>query len=225
MKQVKVKLFHFDELSEDAKAKVCDKEREDTYNFGTLSMEDHASERYATLDKFCDVFGIKYTIDYDHDYRFISWHINDTYINDEEICGKLLWRYLDKVYYDIRSRKWFSAPFKYDENGKMYYKDRYSRIQWVEQNCPFTGMVYDCDILYEIFKWYNKPDWNISLHDLLDDCLHAFLKSWADEDDYDMSDENIGDLISANWPDKLYFEDGTEFNGVYEDEEEGEDAA
>ena len=65
----------------------------------------------------------------------------------------------------------------------------------------------------------------MSLHDLLDDCLHAFLKSWADEDDYDMSDENIGDLISANWPDKLYFEDGTEFNGVYEDEEEGEDAA
>jgi hypothetical protein len=36
---------------------------------------------------------------------------------------------------------------------------------------------------------------------------------WEKEDDYRMSDEHIGDMISANWGDKLYFENGDEFEG------------
>lgn len=33
MKEVKVKLYHFDELSEDAKHKVCERDREETYGY------------------------------------------------------------------------------------------------------------------------------------------------------------------------------------------------
>lgn len=223
MKEVTVKLYHFDELSKDAKHEVCERDREETYGWGYICQESDASERKATLDKFCEVFGISYDIDYDHQYRFITWHFEDyeTENNSEEICGKYLWRFLNKYYYDIRSRKYYGKLIPHEKDSEhpagLEHVKRYSKIIWVEQECPFTGMCYDCDILDKIFEWYKSPDWNISLHDLFDDCFHHYLRLWSDEDDYRMSDESIGDMISANWPDKLYYEDGTEFEGIYED--------
>lgn len=222
MKNYKVKLFHFDELSEDAKAKVCDKERESDYNFGYLSQETDAEERIATLDKFCEVFGIKYNIDYDHNHRFIKWHFLDVDMNgydwcDEDIEGKYLLRFLNRYYFDILSKKYYSCNQHYDENGNFHYAHRYSRFQYERGNCPFTGMCYDCDILDKIFEWYDKPNWNISLHDLFEDVFSHYMDLWESEDDYRMSDEHISDMISANWGDKLYFEDGREFNGNEDD--------
>lgn len=219
MKKLVCNLYSFDELSEDAKHEVCERDRKESYNWGTLCQDCDASERISTLDKFCEVFGIKYEIDYVHCKRFISWKFVDTdmYLSDEEICGKYLWRFLNRYYYDIRSRKYFSTNFRKKENGETYYLHRHSKILWIEQNCPFTGMCYDCDILDKIFDWYKNPDWKISLHDLFDDCFSHYMKLWEDEDDYRMTDESIGDMISANWPERLYFEDGTEFTGDYDD--------
>ena len=48
---------------------------------------------------------------------------------------------------------------------------------------------------------------------LFDDCFSTFMQSWENEDDYLMSDEHISEMISANCPDSLYFENGDEFNG------------
>lgn len=220
MKEITIKLFTFEELSEEAKSKICDREREDSNGYGYMCQESDAWERHATLEKFCETFGIKFNVDYDHCYRFINWKFENS-IDDEEICGKLLWRFLNKYYYDIRSRKYYSGKFHYDENGnyiKGSHRYRYSRIQWIEQNCPFTGMCYDCDILQKIFEWYEKPDWRLSLHDLFEECFSYFLESWEKEDEYRMSDENISDMILANNPDQLYFEDGKEFDGTYEED-------
>lgn len=223
MKEVKVKLYHFDELSKDAKHNVCERDRNENYGWSYICQESDAGERRSTLNKFCEVFGIKYDIDYDHQYRFITWHFEDSELDadSEEICGKYLWRFLNKYYYDIRSRKYYGKLIPHEKDSEhpagVEHVKRYSRIIYVEQNCPFTGMCYDCDILDKIFEWYNKPNWNLSLHDLIDDCFHHYLKLWSDEDDYRESDESIGDMISANWPDKLYYEDGTEFNGIYEE--------
>lgn len=218
MKEFKIKLYSFDELSESAKAKVCDKERESPYNYGYLSQEDDATERYDTLNHFCDVFGISYEIDYDHDHRFISWNFKDVDMNGYEWCaddikGKYLWRYLNRYYYKIRSRKWYHVNCDKEKNNGKSYKERYSRIQWIEGNCPFTGMAYDEDILEKIYEWYKNPNWNISLKDLFEDCFDTFMGYWEKEDDYRMSDEHIGEMISANWGDKLYFENGDEFEG------------
>lgn len=219
MKKLVCNLYSFDELSESAKHNVCEEERKRDYNFGWLSQEDHAGERKSTLDAFCEVFGIKYEIDYDHDHRFISWRFADD-LDSEEMTGKYIWRFLNKFYYRIRSRKNYSCGHRW-ENGKYHYSQRHSKILWVEQNCPFTGMCYDCDILDKIFEWQKKTDCmtneNYSLHDLFEDCFSHYLKYWEEEDDYDMSDEGIGDMISANWGDKLYFEDGTEFTGDMDD--------
>lgn len=219
MKQVKIKLYHFDELSDDAKHEVCERERNESYGFPYLSMETDASERMETLKKFGEVFGIKWDVDYDHQYRFINWRFEDYNIDDENICGKYLWRFLNKFYYEIHTRKYFSTPFDYS-SGKPTYKYRYSKIMYVERNCPFTGMCYDEDILDEIWKWLKNPDWKISLHDLIDNCFYAYLKSWEQEDDYRTSDEGISEMIEANWEDKLFFEDGREFDGVFDEEDD-----
>lgn len=124
-------------------------------------------------------------------------------------------------YYDIRSRKYYGKLIPHAKDSEhpvgLEHVKRHSHIWWVEQDCPFTGMCYDCDILDKIFDWYKKPDWNLSLHDLFDDCFSHYMKLWSDEDDYRTTDESIGDMIQANDSDKLYYEDGTEFNGIYED--------
>ena len=224
MKKFLIKLYSLDELSEDAKSRICEKERETTDNWGYFCQEQDARERKETLDKFCETFGITYRIDLDHCYRFVHWRFESYDIDDKNISGKLLWRFLNKYYYDIRSRKYYGKliPHEVDKEhpAGLELVKRYSRIQWEEQNCPFTGMCYDCDILQKIFDWYKKPDWKLSLHDLFDECFNLFFKSWSDEDDYRMSDENILDMISANEPDQLYLEDGTKFEGSLEELEE-----
>lgn len=219
MKEVKVKLYTFDELSEDAKHNVCERERNNYQSFCYESKEYDAGERVDTLDKFCKVFGIEYSINEKYCGYSIDWYFEDDDLEEraDEICGKYLLRFLDKVYYDIRSRKYYSTPGYYDENKKYKYKFRHSRIIWVEQECPFTGVCYDCDILDKIFDWYKHPDWKVSLRSLIDDCFSHYLKLWADEDEYRMSDDYIGEMISLNCEDKLFYEDGTKFCGIYED--------
>lgn len=221
MKEIKLKIYTFDELSEEAQHAVCEREREKTDNFGTYAQEDDAIERHETLKGFCRALGLWFDVDYDHCHRFISWGFKDCSIDGKEITGKYLWRFLDKVYFNIRSRKFYGkfVPCEKDAEHPIGQRlvSRRSRIQWIEQNCPFTGMCFDCDILDEIFKWYKKPDWNMSLHDLLDDCFSTFLSRWAEDDEYHMTDEYIGDMIANNREDQEYLEDGTEFDGNYEE--------
>lgn len=220
MKKLVCNLYSFGELSEDAKHNVCENDRQRDYNWGYICQESDASERVATLDAFCKVFGIKYRLDYDHCHRFITWRFEDSDIYDEGISGKYLLRFLNKFYYQIRKRKYFGklVPHEKDEDhpAGCEHVFRHSRITWEEQTCPFTGMCYDCDILDKIFEWYKKPDWKITLRDLFEEVFSHYLKLWSDEDDYRMTDESIGDMIQANWEDKLYFEDGTEFLGDYD---------
>ncbi len=211
MKEVKVKLYHFDELSEDVKHKLCERERVKPYGITATQVEWDAEERIETLQLFCDMFGIKFEIDYDHQLRFINWHFKDVDMNgydwsDEDICGKYLLRFLNRYYYDIRSRKYFYRLMK----------SRHSRIMWEEQCCPFTGMCFDCDILEKIFEWYKNPNWEISLHDLFEECFRHYLKLWADDEDYYYSDEFICERLEEDC-EVMFLEDGTVFDGNYED--------
>lgn len=226
MKEFKIKLYSFDELSESAKAMICDKERENVYgNYGAMAQENDAHDRLDTLNKFCEVFNITYRIDYDHQYRFIVWQFKDVDMNGYEWCaddikGKYLWRYLNRFYYQMCSRKWYYVDCDREKNNGKSYKERYSRIQWEKGTCPFTGMCFDCDILDKIFEWYEKPNWEITLHDLFDDVFHHYMKLWERDDDFHMSDEYIGEMISTNDSEKLYYENGVEFEGSADELEE-----
>ena len=226
MKEFKIKLYSFDELSESAKAMICDKERENVYgNYGTMAQESDADDRLETLNKFCEVFNITYRIDYDHQYRFIVWQFVDVNMNgyewcDEDIKGKYLLRFLNRFYKDITSPKYYSTKGYWDENKKYHYQYRHSKFQRERGNCPFSGMCYDEDILDKIWEWYDNPNWDITLHDLFDDVFHHYMRLWEKEDDYRMSDEYIGEMISINDSEKLYYENGVEFEGSADELEE-----
>lgn len=218
MKNYKVKLFHFDELSESAKSSVIDRERESPYSFATIAIESDAEERLDSLKGFCDAMDLEYEVRVDHDSRFIKW--NFKYDNDEEMKNKgskYLLRYLNYHYYDIRGKKYYSCNHHYDENGKFHYAHRYSKFQYTEGNCPFTGMCYDEDLLKPIFDWYKKPNWNWDIEDMIEECFCYFLSCWEKDEEYRFSDEYLADAIENNWGDKLYFEDGREFNGNEDD--------
>ena len=155
--------------------------------------------------------------DYSHDYRFVF--SNDFYGMDaSEVTGKYLLRFLNSIYYDVRSGKYFSCGQRW-ENGKYHYSAKHSKILWEEFNCPLTGICYDNDILKPIWDWHKKPNWNLSLRDLVDECLESFFSSWEEENLYCGSDEYcIQELTESSvYEDVLYFEDGRKFDGIYED--------
>ena len=92
MNTYKVKLYKFNELNQDAKNAIIELERYTEYGFGYLQQETNAGERIATLDAFCDTFGITYSLHYDHDRRFINWQFNwKAYLENEDAEGKYLY--------------------------------------------------------------------------------------------------------------------------------------
>ena len=231
MKEFKIRLFKFEELSESAQSTICDKDRENVYgSYGAVAMESDAEERIDTLNAFCKLFGITYRIDYDHQYRFISWQFQDVDMNGydwdaDDITGKYLLRWLNRYYWQMRNHKTYSI-----QSSDKGQKTRVSRILFQDKDYfSFTGSCYDLDLFEKLYDWFEKPNWTISLHDLFEDCFSHFMHLWSEEDDYRMSDEYIGEMISINNPDAWYFEDGTEFTGDEDELEEyhnqSEDAA
>ena len=218
MKQVKCNLYKFEELSEESKKVVMERERNSIQQWGIDAWD---SEHRDTLEKFSDIVGIKIrdweVCSYDHNYRFYFPY--DIYGKDaSEVTGKYLLRFLNSIYYEIRKGKYFSCGQRW-ENGKFHYSHRYSKILWEEMNCPLTGVCYDNEILKPIYDWHKNPDWDKSLKELIDDCLESFFKQWEEECEYCGSDEYVIQELteSSAYEDTLYFVDGTEFNGIIED--------
>lgn len=101
---------------------------------------------------------------------------NDIYA--EELCGKLLFRYINNnIMPYITQGRYYSSSGKYI-NEKYTYKYRRSRIiKSVGDDCPLTGMCYDFYLLEPIIKYYKTwcsyPD-NFSLTDLIEQCYDSF---------------------------------------------------
>lgn len=219
MKEVKCKLYKFEELSEKSQKVVMDRERDSIQQNGIDAWD---SEHRDTLEKFSNIFGIK-VYDWEvssYNHRYCFHFIDDVYdVDAVYVKGKYLLRFLNSIYFDIRSRKYYSCGHRYDEDGEYHYSHRYSKILWVNNNCPLTGVCYDCDILKPIYDWHKKPDWNKSLYFLVDECLEEFFSAWEKECAYCGSDEYVKQELteSSVYEDVLYFENGTVFDGIYEE--------
>lgn len=227
MKEVKVKLYKFNELSDEVRKSIVDKIR---WDVGYGVMESRDCEIDDTLKKFSEIFGIsvQYEVCYSNcrfsfafDDEAVFWNNYDfsTWLSADDVKGKYLLRYLNTKYYDILSRNYYSTGHHYDGNNKFHYKCRRSRIMWNEGSCPLTGVIFDCEILKDIWDWFKRPDWNMSLRDLIGTCLTHFFEMWQKEYEYWCdNDEAIEEELNVNWYENSYFyADGTEFKGIYED--------
>lgn len=208
MKEIKVTLYQFDELSDDVREKVIDRYR---YICGESHQEFWSDEQRATLDKFCDIIGIKmknWQVDggcYDYSFRwerepFGDWY-NGSYIDADEVCGKYLLRFLNRIYFDVRRGKYHSTA------------NRHMHSKWhMEEFYALTGYCADYAICKPIYDWHRNPDWKISLQELVESCLDSFFSDWRDEIAYGYGDEYVTEeLTEGNLEHLLFLEDGTEY--------------
>jgi hypothetical protein len=210
MKTIEVKLYKFEELSEEAKEKAIEKWR----NSGT---DFHGDEYRDTLKKFEESFPIKVK-----DWSIDPWggsYINSYFTGDDdikELSGIRLMKYLWNNYqakqffsrgqrYQVHSREKIShARIRSEKLKNGYYNSYYSAIT-LEAGCVLTGCGVDYDILNPIYKFLESPD-NRTFESLLEECLESWRKSWEKEMEYQNSDEYISEEIIANECD--FTEDG-----------------
>ena len=237
MKEVKVKLFKFDELSKEVRKEIAEKK---SFEVMELVMDCHNDEYKGSLKHFEDATGFNanhWEVDYGtnsfctetpDDFVMGS---SDYPIYAEDCKGKLLFR-------------WCRDFIDYNRNGKYYGKlvphakdsehpaglehiYRHSKVlgESIEGGwCPWTGVVTDCPLVEPIVDFYRnyhrgKFSEDYSLVDLINDCFDKFFEEWQNE--YDAYGNNVDgcveEEISANSEGDLFYEDGTEFNGIYED--------
>lgn len=221
MKEFRIKLYNFDELSEEVRKELIEKNR---WSIGDHAMEVYSDERRCTLKRFEEIFGISVKYEVSYCGRNYSVYFDDSIFygyNDradwdipaEEVKGKLLLRFLNSKYYDLWVRKRFWGEFKWDENGKSLTKTRYSKIMRISE-CPLTGVCYDEDILDPIREFLKKPDMKKSLADLIDDCVGGFIESWYKEWEYCCDNEDfLAEEYENLHEDDYFLADGTIFQG------------
>lgn len=180
-------------------------------NNGTLS------ER--TWDEVLDL--VKYDFSYEFKYKDPIYEHPTDYHRDifpENLCGKLLFRYINNnIMPHITKGKYYSTG-KYID-GKYNYKCRRSRvILGYEDNCPLTGMCYDYYLLKPIIDYYDTwctyPE-NFSLEDLIEKCYNNFFKAWHEEYEHWADDEDAirEELHHNQYEDQLYYENGDVYVG------------
>lgn len=214
-----IKLYEFDELSDESQQTVIERLRD---TVGEDSAQSYSENWAASLNEFEKLMGItvRYNVQYDgsgSDYSFDFdqpiFYNSECTIMAHEVKGRLLARFLDKIYYDIRSRKFIHSGMRENVLRCDGKKTKHSRIMWVENNCPLTGCIYDCPLLEPIYEWQKKWDMDISLHDLIDKCLDKFFTEWESDMEHCYDDEFVTEIISANSDGDLYYENGTLYEG------------
>ena len=65
-------------------------------------------------------------------------------------------------------------------------------------SCPFTGYCADEDLLDPIRKFRDKPDTGLSLIDVLDLCVSAWVSAWVADLEHQASDEGVEETILCN---------------------------
>lgn len=195
MKTIRIKIYQFDELSEQAKQKaIQDYRRNEVY---TDYIYDDA---YESVKKFHDIFGTKE--------GGTSWlYIRTGHIDDNilQLKGVRLRTYI--------INNFWSQLYK----PKTFYKGdkkRKSKIT-LDSCCILTGVCYDLDLLnpiYDFIERYKQKSDYYSYMDfdrLLQDCINSLEKSIQSEVDYRYSDEGITEELENNG--RNYTKDGIEF--------------
>lgn len=192
-----IKIYTFEELSEEAKRKAI---------FGFRNNTDYTAylgEVYATLEKITEIFRCDFSVDCFNNISFSGWD-RDFLENVRELKGVRAYKYIYNNFIKPYQKGKYYSKGKWIE-GKYQNKSRYSRII-LNYDCPLTGVCYDMDY----FNYFNKID----KHNIKNLTVFSFIKAIKEvykevidiEEEYQKSDEYITDLLVNN--DYEFFEDG-----------------
>ena len=198
MKTIEVKLFSFDELSEDAKQTAIQ---------DYLSGEREyfwADENTKSIEAFFDLFPIRLK---NSRWNNIRWEFTESE-EIENLSGIRLLKYLINNYgNDLFKPKYIKSldgerikhnrlKRKEAKNTGNAWNCYYSAIQ-KDTSCVFTGYCADDEILQPIYDFIKNPD-NTSFIELMESCITAFEKYLQREEEYFNSEEFAIKEIIAN---------------------------
>lgn len=180
--------------------------------FNEYKILDNNTAEFYTLYKG---EGYVVTIDLDaYSYSF-RFEIQNDAFEDENMNGIRLAKYIWNNYAKyIMQGKYFSLWSKTEKSeknpqmGKL--KSRRSKVLFSMDNCPLTGVCFDCDVLGGIIKCLTYKTLYDSYEAVIEECLEAFFKTAELECKYQISEEYFKEESAAN--DYEYDEDGNVFS-------------
>ena len=198
MKTIKIQIYSFDELPEEAKQTAIENQQEANQEH-TWFME----EAGETLKRFCKIFDIDYS-----NIDFLETGRNQYKLNHSEevreLTGvrllKFIWNNYKK---DIYKGKYYSLwsktelSYKHHENGFPVLKHRYSKIMIEADNCPLTGVCYDFSILDPMLKFLAQPTTSMNFEELLDECIGSLCEAVQREFEYNTSEEGAREFLNG----------------------------
>lgn len=194
MKIIQLKLYPLEELSDTAQEKAHN-------DYLATAGHAWAEENRESLLSFAKLFPVNIQ-DWEYGYRnYINWS-SQIEENHQELNGVRLLKHLLNEYIPALEK------FKYLQHVKG--KAHYSKVQ-KEISCPFTGYYMDEVLIAPILKFIKNPDENLTMEDLLSDCLQSWV--FACDSDYQstLTMEYFKEMSEANnW---TYEENGALRNG------------
>lgn len=222
MKEITMKLYRFEELEEEVRKRMVERER---WNVMGSNMEAWSYDWQNSLSEFekitetnaqdwqVDYCSYRFgSIRYKHDGPILGDYENGFY--EHELKGKHLFRYINRYILPyMEKRKIYWGNFKYDAQGRcMGAKKRTSRIKVAMDCYALTGYCGDYPLLKPIMdyirEWPKRPE--TTWEDLLKECYNGFFEEWHNDYRYSASDEFVELRLSED-DDERYLEDGTLF--------------
>lgn len=186
MRTETIKLYKFDELSDEAKERAL-RDYQDQEDTGTSWQE----ENFDSIVKGCEHFGFKlnnYSFSYYNasfatfDLEFVEsntpYWIGDP--QEPEMAGKRLKKYLDN-------------------SGRLNYWNthRKQNAYLLAGYCPFTGYCADEIFLDPIREFVESPDGR-TFQELIEDCCAKVFRYMESDYDYQMSEQYFAEECDAN---------------------------
>ena len=210
-------VYTFDELGEKAQQKAID----DLRDKESKNENPWVGEWRKTLYKIEELFDIEVTED-GYGNHFISWRKWDNKDFGEEalaLTGPRAMAYLWNNYgKKVSPGKYYGKLVPCEKDDKhpvgLRHVKYYSKCTPESYNCPLTGVCYDNDALMPFWSFFDEKTtvardlkMQLSVRDVITECVNALFDSWENEEDYRLSDEGLEETIRGN--DWEFREDGS----------------
>lgn len=189
MREITIKLYSFDELSESAKSRAW---MDYTADLGEFPMN---SDFRATLEAFekafdCEVY--RWSVDENSfGYRFA--HSRKGSFDCWLRFAKWVWN----NYGGAIQRGKYYGTMKYKKGERPRHVFRHSNAT-VEYTCNLTGFFADLDITTPIWNCIHYKEAFFNYDQLIEACLDSFFESWRAQMEYETSMECFEEVCEAN---------------------------
>lgn len=208
MKEIKVKLYSFDELSADAQEKAIENARE-----GNCAWYwDSVSEEISALSDIAYAIGAEKRVNYEFStcsHSYVEFSFGDI-ADDLKDIRALKYIYNNFVFPFVKG-KYYSTNGAYI-NGKYHYKYKYSKA--IKEFSSASGLYIDF-VVHDVYLEYidkAKKHISFSVYDFIEDVEDRLCKTILDSAEYNDSDEVWNERLLDD-DREIYNSDGTIYKG------------